>query len=134
MAEKNRRFLPYKVTVYPPGHKYGVPKKWSVDWFGREYEPLHHAPIPLARKPLNRVLEACSWESKLHADDSGALWLWLYNDGFGDMWRAGRDGDAPWLKYTTRLRRLLVHLKPYESGRLAERRHSSDPPLRHYPM
>ena len=116
MAEKNARFFPYQVIVYPPGHENGVSGKWSVDWYGREYEPLHHAPIALSRKPFNSVLQACSYESKLHTDDSGALWLWLYNDGFGRMWRPGSDGDAPWLEYTTRLRKLLVHLKPYGGG------------------
>ena len=114
-------FLPYHVNILAPGEaaweKSHPVASWSTVWVGREYRQLHRAPIPLKRKPQDRVLRACaiSSEQRLSTQEEGiderndgsVSRVWLYNDGCNP-----RHDTKHWIDYTERLGKLLRHLVP----------------------
>ena len=130
MAQKNSRFLPYYVTVHPPKERDG---RWTAQWFGREYQCLHAAPIPLARKPIERVLrEASAWSPRAAGEGfaiaaDGSMSVYVATGGAPDE---GRANAEQWGVYCEALGKLVRHLRPaYDAsdadgdGQLA-----SDPP------
>ena len=113
----NECFLPYHVRILAPGErawKDSAPADcWSAVWVGREYRQLHQAPIPLERKPQDRVLRACAFTPTRRSasvdqrEDGSVSVVWLYNDGCNPRYEAKH-----WTDYAKRLDKLLRHLKP----------------------
>lgn len=87
-------FLPYHVRILAPGEAAWESSDpvdcWSAVWIGREYRQLHRAPIPLKRKPQDRVLRNCAFDSALRLSiqgggidersDGSVSTVWLYDD------------------------------------------------------
>ena len=103
---KLSRFLPYHVRVFSTADTAGK-RRWFADWYGREYRPLHAAPIALARKPQERALRSITQHADRLVDErDGSLSVYLPSPTFLP------DDPGRWRDYADRLRRLLHHLEP----------------------
>ena len=114
-------FLPYHVHILAPGEaaweESDPVASWSAVWVGREYRQLHRAPIPLKRKPQDRVLRNCAFSSELRLsnrrggiderNDGSVSRVWLYYDGCNP-----RHDLKHWIDYAERLGKLVRHLEP----------------------